>query len=267
MQRSSTMFTMKKIFSSNFSLILFVLVFGITSFSAQAEDFALPKHYPTIVGQWHRVTVGKGDSIGKISMRYGVSMHNIRMHNPRLTKVKYIHPGESMIVPACYWVPEEVAPGEIVVNIATHTLFFRPTEGAKLMVFPVTVGTPENPTPPGEFYIKKKKLNPIWYPPQSIRASYAKKGKSLPFAVEGGRGNPLGKYAMYLNKPTYLIHTASGIKALGGMQSFGCVRMYENDIKKLYPIVPVKTKVRIIDVPNTHEDLMYNHCAKALNVS
>lgn len=260
------MFTIKKMIIATHYLLL-TLVLVISSTSVFAGEFTLPTTYPAIVGQWHQVTVGQGDSIGKISMRYGVSMHNIRLHNPRLTTVKYIHPGESMIVPACFWVPEAVAPGEIVVNVATSTLFFRPVGQDKLMVFPVTVGTPEHPTPPGEFYIKKKTLNPIWYPTQAIRTSYAKKGKSLPFAVEGGRGNPLGKYAMYLNKPTYLIHTASGINALGGKQSFGCVRMYEKDIEQLYPIVPVKTKVRIIDVPNAHEDLMYNYCAKSLDAS
>lgn len=240
-----------------------ILLFVIAGFS-HAQDFLLPKHYPTVVGQWHKVTVSRGDSIGKISLRYGVSMHDIHLHNPRLAKVKYIHPGDTMIVPACYWVPEEVAPGEILVNVATNTLFYRPLDENILKVFRVTVGTPDNPTPVGEFYIKKKKLNPTWYPPQSVRASYAKRGVHLPFAVPGGKGNPLGKYALYLNKPTYLIHTAVSVKALGGMQSFGCVRMYEKDIQQLYPIVPVKTEVRIVNIPNVHEDLMYNYCAKNL---
>ena len=135
-----------------------------------------------------------------------------------------------MLIPSCFYAPVAVTPGQIVVNVATQTLFYRPTTNqSKLWVFPVTVGTEKHPTPIGEFYITKKKENPVWYPPASVRAASAKRGVQLPFGIEGGKGNPLGAYAMYLNKPTYLIHTAAGASKLGGKNSYGCVRMYERD--------------------------------------
>jgi L,D-transpeptidase ErfK/SrfK len=241
-------------------LFITVLSFQIIN----AAEFTVPTQVPAVLGQWERVTISSGDNLGRLAKRYDVSMHNIILHNPSLNDKKYIHPGDQLIMPSCYWLPQMVQPGEILVNIATQTLFFRPVEQDKLFVYPVTVGMPDNPTPTGEFYVKRKKQNPIWYPTESVRASYAKKGVHLPFAVEGGAGNPLGAYALYLNKPTYLIHTASNINALGGRQSFGCIRMYEKDISVLYQQVTVKTTVRIIDEPNPQEDALFNNCAKHL---
>jgi lipoprotein-anchoring transpeptidase ErfK/SrfK len=71
---------------------------------------------------------------------------------------------------------------------------------------------------------------------------------------------------MYLNKPTYLIHTAAGASRLGGKSSYGCVRMYERDIAKLYPIIPIKTKVKIIDQPVTSKPELYKYCSRRLKM-
>jgi L,D-transpeptidase ErfK/SrfK len=230
----------------------------------QAEEFPLPNHVPAVMGQWSNVIVEEGDNLVKISRKYGVSIHNILLHNPSLKGKKYLSLGEKVVVPTCFWVPHEILPGEILVNIATQTLFYRSPNTDTLSIYPVTVGTEENPTPVGSFYVRKKAENPIWYPPQSVRAAAAKRGVSYPFAVEGGDNNPLGAYAMYLNKPTYLIHTALNGRALGGRQSFGCVRMYKGDIKDLYPRIAIKTPVEIVNIPNPDEDHMFNNCAKTL---
>lgn len=243
-------------------LLTLLLLIVTTTFAA---EFSTPESAPKILGGWQEITIGNGDSLGRLSKRYDVSIHNVKLHNPRLLHTKYIHPGEKLVMPSCYWLPQAVKPGEILINLATQTLFFRPQDdSSKLYVYPVTVGKAAHPTPTGEFYIKKKKENPIWYPTVSVRVAYAKRGKSLPFAVEGGDHNPLGAYAMYLNKPTYLIHTAVNIQALGGKQSFGCVRMYKKDIARLYQQVPVKTKVSIVDINYPEQDKLYNICAKSI---
>ena len=246
--------------------ILTTLIFiSSLPFMLFAHTYPRPNHYPSILGHWYRIIVKRGDSLGKIAKRTGVSLHEIYRHNAGLEEKKYIQPGRSVLVPNCYWLPVHIKAGEIVINIATQTMFYAPKDKKnEVNAYPVTVGKAATSTPTGNFYIKRKKENPIWYPPASIKAAYKKRGIELPFAVGPGPRNPLGPYAIYLNKPTYLIHTAPSIRALGGRQSFGCIRMYPNDIISFYHDLPLKTKVRIVDIPLSHEDSFFNHCSKAL---
>ena len=71
---------------------------------------------------------------------------------------------------------------------------------------------------------------------------------------------------MYLNKPTYLIHTAVSGQALGGARSFGCIRMYERDIAQLYPQIKLKTPVRIMDEPIPEPSTLQKYCTRNLQL-
>jgi L,D-transpeptidase ErfK/SrfK len=244
--------------------IFIITMIAFFSFGAEAHTFPLPTHVPSVLGHWYHVRVAKGDNLAKIARREGVSLHEIYRHNERLKSQRFIQPGQSVLVPNCYWLPTTVKKGEMLVNLATQTMYYRDDDTPGIHVYPVTVGKTGTLTPTGNFYITRKKENPIWYPTPGVRAAYEKRGIKLPFAVPAGRGNPLGKYAIYLNKPTYLIHTAPSIRSLGGRQSAGCIRMYPHDIISFFNEVPAKTPVRIVDIPMTHEDKFMNQCTKSL---
>jgi L,D-transpeptidase ErfK/SrfK len=106
-------------------------------------------------------------------------------------------------------------------------------------------------TPLGLTRIVNKREKPIWYPPESVRREHAAEGRPLPKAVPAGPDNPLGDYAMRLGIPggAYLIHGTNRPSGVGMQVTHGCVRMYPEDIKELYPMVPVNTPVRMIDQP------------------
>jgi L,D-transpeptidase ErfK/SrfK len=67
----------------------------------------------------------------------------------------------------------------------------------------------------------------------------------------GDPDNPLGRFALKLAIPGYLIHGTDQRRSFGiGMRvSHGCIRLYPEDIERLYAMVPVGTPVRIIDQP------------------
>jgi len=71
----------------------------------------------------------------------------------------------------------------------------------------------------------------------------------LPVSVGPGPDNPLGTHALYLGWPQYLIHGTNKPYGIGRRVSSGCMRMYPEDIKKLFPQVPVGTSVTVVDQP------------------
>lgn len=244
-------------------LILLILLCFI--FHLDGLDFSLPATQQKFIGNWHFVKVQPGDTLSKIALDNDVSLLELLKHNLAFQLNKPIHPGQTLLIPNCYSLPE-LHQNEIIVNLANQMLYYRPADDTRsILIYPVTIGKPQHPTPQGDYYIKRKKIDPIWYPPASIRAVHAKQGKKYPFAVGPGPHNPLGKYAMYLNKPTYLIHTAINATALGGAQSFGCIRMYKRDIAILYPKIKINTAVKIINVPIANHDEFQNYCTRLIS--
>jgi L,D-transpeptidase ErfK/SrfK len=130
-------------------------------------------------------------------------------------------------------------------------LFYFKKDGNLLAVstFPVGIGTAERPTPMGRMYITRKKLRPTWYVPASIAADHRKKGDPLPAMVPPGPLNPLGEHALYLSKSGYLVHGTNKPASVGLRATNGCIRLYPEDIKRLYDTTLVKTPVKIVNQP------------------
>jgi L,D-transpeptidase ErfK/SrfK len=59
----------------------------------------------------------------------------------------------------------------------------------------------------------------------------------------------LGEYALYLSRPSYLMHGTNKPASIGLRASNGCIRMYPEDVKRLYQDTPVKTPVLIVNQP------------------
>jgi L,D-transpeptidase ErfK/SrfK len=98
-------------------------------------------------------------------------------------------------------------------------------------------------------YVDRKVFRPTWHVPASIAEDHRKKGDPLPAKVLPGPLNPLGEYALYLSKSSYLIHGTNKPASIGLRATNGCIRLYPEDVKKLYENTPVKTAVSIVNQP------------------
>jgi L,D-transpeptidase ErfK/SrfK len=141
-------------------------------------------------------------------------------------------------------------------------LFHYRGNGERLSVstYPVGVGTTERPTPMGRMYISRKKFRPTWYVPASIAEDHRRKGDPLPPAVPPGPLNPLGEHALYLSRSTYLIHGTNKPASIGLRATNGCIRLYPEDVERLFESTPVKTPVKIINQPylvGQRDDIVY----------
>lgn len=107
--------------------------------------------------------------------------------------------------------------------------------------YPCAIGTPEYPTPTGEYEITLKRYLPTWVNPAPDTW-----GKDMPRSIGPGPGNPLGTRALNINAPSIRFHGTENIASVGTAASHGCMRMVRSDIEDLYERVEVGAKVYII---------------------
>lgn len=151
-------------------------------------------------------------------------------------------PGTRLTIPGSYILPERPHKG-IVINLAAQRLFYFPPGQDSVETFPVGIGRKGHATPHGRTRIAWKEANPVWRPTASIRAEEP----DLPAAIGPGPDDPLGAYALHLGWPGYLVHGTNKPYGIGRLVSHGCIRLYPNDIDRLFHEVTVGTPVRVID--------------------
>jgi len=134
--------------------------------------------------------------------------------------------------------PEGYAPGTIVVKTAERRLYFVAGNGYAVR-YPVGVGRAGKQWA-GAAQIDGKYMYPAWSPPPEIRRDKP----SLPAVIAGGSPhNPMGVAAMTLSGGQYAIHGTNTPSLIGGFVSYGCIRMYNQDIMDLFQRVAVGTPV------------------------
>ena len=224
-----------------------VLLFG----ALRAEIYELPPEGYDVVGAVATVTARREDTLIDIARRHGLGYHDIVRANPG---VNIWLPGEGaeVILPTRFVLPPGPRQG-IVLNLPEYRLYYypEPAEGepAYVLTYPISIGRMDWETPLGLTSVISKVTDPSWYPPQSVRDEHAADGRPLPRIVPPGPQNPLGKYAMRLGLPGYLIHSTNRPAGVGMRVTHGCIRMFPEDIEYLFPNVDVNTPVRIINEP------------------
>jgi len=228
-----------------------VLVLSFALTAVRAEIFELPPAGFDVIGAVTTIRARQEDTLLDIARRHGLGYEDIVRANPG---VNVWVPGEAtqVVLPTRYVLPPGPRTG-LVLNVAEYRLYYYPPqlpgEPAFVMTYPVSIGRMDWETPLGLTEIVSKVVNPSWYPPQSVRDEHAAEGDPLPTVVPPGPKNPLGRHAMRLGMPGYLIHGTNKPAGVGMRVSHGCVRMFPEDIEFLFDRVTTKTKVRIINAP------------------
>lgn len=114
-----------------------------------------------------------------------------------------------------------LAPGpgySVEVNLANRTLSLL-RDGVVQRVFPVAIGKPATPTPPGNYTILNKAFEP---------------------------GGVFGTRWMGVTADGIGIHGTSDPSSIGLAVSNGCIRMYNQDVEEIFPLLNVGDPVRIV---------------------
>ncbi len=205
-----------------------------------------------VVGTVQVTKSTKEDTLTDIARRFNVGYEEIVRANP---KVDPWIPGEGteIIVPTQFVLPNAKREG-IVINVPQMRLFYFPPakKGEPQMVYthPIGIGRVGWATPQGTTKVVRRKKDPTWRPTASIIKEHKEeRGEDLPRVIGPGPDNPLGRYAFYLGWPTYMIHGTNKPAGVGLRSSHGCIRLYPEDIELLFGMVPVGTKVTVVNEP------------------
>jgi L,D-transpeptidase ErfK/SrfK len=245
-------------------LLMFILSFyGCTGMKEFLENLPVPGHQEEkiernefslakdddVIGRLAVIRLEKGDTLPDIARHFSLGINTVSAANPGID-IWVPGAGERVLLPLSFILPDTARKG-IVINLAAMRLFYFKENGKLLAVstYPVGVGTEERPTPMGKMYVVRKAIRPTWYVPASIAEEYRKKGDPLPAEVPPGPLNPLGEYALYLSRSTYLVHGTNKPASIGLRATSGCIRLYPEDIKRLFEDTPVKTPVKIVNQP------------------
>jgi L,D-transpeptidase ErfK/SrfK len=216
------------------------------------HTFTLTNPDDDVVGAVQITDASKEDTLPDIARRFNVGYEEIVRANPGVDP--WI-PGEgrSIVVPTRFVLPDAPREG-IVINVAAMRLYFFPPrkKGEPLVVYtyPIGIGKVGWSTPMGVTRVVMHEKDPIWRPSAALRKDHFNdNGEDLPAVVGPGPDNPLGKYEMRLGWPSYLIHGTNKPYGIGLRSSHGCMRLYPEDIEKLYYMVPDGMSVRVVNQP------------------
>jgi lipoprotein-anchoring transpeptidase ErfK/SrfK len=132
----------------------------------------------------------------------------------------------------------DYSPGTIVVKTNERRLYLI-LEDRRAVRYPVGVAKAGKQWA-GITKIDGKYREPSWAPPADVKRD----NPTIPDVIPGGSpANPMGVAAMTLAGGEYAIHGTNRPASVGGFVSYGCVRMYNEDITDLYQRVSVGTSV------------------------
>src|ERR1017187_2983650 len=130
------------------------------------------------------------------------------------------------------------AAGTIVVRTNERRLYLV-VDGQHALSYPVGVGKAGKQWQ-GTSHIDGKYVRPAWSPPAEVKRDKP----SLPDVISGGTPqNPMGVAALTLAGTEYAMHGTNMPGSIGGFVSYGCIRMYNQDITDLFDRVSVGTTV------------------------
>lgn len=215
------------------SHVLLSLCFSYNASAQEADD---------VIGEVAHYAVKTEDNLYSVARRFDVGIVELLAANPGVDPWQP-KAGTHLLVPGQHVLPPAQREG-IVINLPELRLFFYAPDG-QVWTFPIGIGREGWRTPTGKTKVMRKRKDPVWTPPPSIR----EENPELPEAIEAGPDNPLGQYALDLGMYGILIHGTNRPYGIGKRSSHGCIRLYPEDIAILFDLVQEDTPVTIIDAP------------------
>jgi len=228
--------------------LILALLLLYNEISAQDEFTRELKAYPynlkntTVIGSTLRATIEQKDTLLDVARRYDLSYYNeLEFLYPHLDE--WLPPRDKPMVIPTMWVLPPTRHQQLVINLPEQRLYYFNKTSATVQTYPIGIGDEGWETPVGTFHIYEKRPNPTWYIPASLQEKYGMK------IMPPGPDNPMGDFVMKFSAGAYGIHGTNVPWGVGGLVSHGCIRLYPEDIRLLYPQVKIGTKLEIIYEP------------------
>ncbi len=217
---------------------IILTIAGLAVGAARAETL-FHRAGADLIGDLRHYTTGSPDNFAALARRFDLGYVELLAANPGVDPWLPAA-GTRLILPTAHILPDAPRRG-IVVNLPEQRLYFFATRA--VLTFPIGIGRKGRETPLGTTSVVAKRPNPAWTPPKSIRLEKP----WLPAVVAPGPDNPLGRFALDLAWPSYVIHGTNRPLGIGRRVSHGCIRLYPEDIAELFARVALDTPVTVVD--------------------
>jgi len=216
----------------------------------RSHEFLVPGD-DAALGGLQQIRARQEDTLSDLARLFDLGYEEITRANPGVDPW-LPGAGTEVLLPTLFVLPEADRKG-LVLNMAGMRLYYFSRAGKRdaptVYTHPIGIGRVGWTTPLGTTRVTGKATDPSWYVPESIREEHAAEGDPLPKIVPPGPDNPLGRHVLRLAMPSYLIHGTNKPWGVGMRVSHGCIRLYPEDIRELYGMVPEGTPVQIVDQP------------------
>ena len=221
----------------------FLALIGFLSICAGGATSALASYDKPYMGEEKIYVATQEDTLVHIARAQEMGFVEMRAANPNVDPWIPGN-GTEVILPKRHILPD--APHEgIVINLPEMRLYAFVNGDQEPSTFPIGIGREGLETPLGTTTVVRKAEGPSWRPTARMR----REDPSLPAVVEAGPENPLGTHALYLGWPTYALHGTNKPYGIGRRISSGCIRLYPENITQLFEMIPVGTKVTVVNQP------------------
>ena len=195
----------------------------------------------TVIGLMGEYTVKEKDTFLDVARDYDLGFNELETLYPHIDP--WVPPlGMKVVIPSQWILPQSRKYG-IVINIAEMRLYYFFKNIRMVRTYPIGIGDQGWFSPEGTCWVAEKRKNPTWHIPKSLQEKYQLK------TMPPGPDNPLGDYWLGLSFSGYGIHGTNFPWAVGRLVTHGCIRLYPEDIKVLFSMVPIKTPVELIYEP------------------
>jgi L,D-transpeptidase ErfK/SrfK len=192
-----------------------------------------------VIGREETAVVGPGETLLDVAYQRRLGYVAVERLNPGVDP--WIPAAGTVLRLPTRMILPDADPEGLVVNLPEMRLFdYTVKMGPE--VFALAIGDEADPSILGEFKVGAKRENPVWTVPASIRADKPE----LPAVVAAGPDNPLGSRWLTIGRTTYGIHGTNVRWSIGREATHGCLRLYEDDIRRLYDRVREGTRIQIL---------------------
>jgi len=136
--------------------------------------------------------------------------------------------------------PQTYPSGTIIIKQSERRLYFTTGFGTAVR-YPIAIGRPGKAWQ-GATFVQGKYVAPAWQAPWVVRRDHPEFTHVIP---GGSPRNPMGAAAITLGLSEVAIHgtTATMRRSVGTAASYGCIRMYNEDVEDLFHRVQIGTPV------------------------
>jgi len=203
---------------------------------APGEARLMPLH-----GEPETELIEPGETLLDVAFAHRLPFDGVSRANPGIDP--WIPPAGTIVALPTQLILPDSEPNGLVLNLPEMRLYDFTVEPVE--IFAAAIGDLADPSLHGKFRIGAKRKNPDWRVPAAIRAEKPE----LPAVVPAGPDNPLGSRWMTIGKTSYGIHGTNIRWSIGRMATHGCIRLYEDEIQRLFDRTPTGTPVQIVYQP------------------